>query len=132
MYLGLDWGQKKIGLAVAHVDMAIASAIGVIKNDDRVMQSLADVIDEYDVERIVIGKSEHALHNDNVLHIEKFGTRCSKELCVPVEFFAEMFSTREAQNNLKSANRKNVHMKDDAESARIILQSYIDAQKDKL
>ena len=132
MILGLDWGKKKIGLAIVHEDMPIASGIGTIANDAKVMQALAKVIDEYGAGLIVIGRSSHVSQNDNVTHINAFGKKCESQLRVPVEYATEIFSTREAQNNLKMAEKKKLSAHDDSEAARIILQSYMDAQKRKV
>lgn len=132
MILGIDWGQRKIGLALAHPDIGIASAWDVVINDDHVFEAVAKVVANHDVEMIVIGKSAHGSQNDNVDAIEKFGEQCHKTCGVPVQYITEMFSTREAHHNLKQAGKKNVDRHDDAEAARIILQNYIDAQNDTM
>lgn len=132
MILGLDWGKKKIGLAIVHEDMPIASAICAIANDKLVVQKLAKTIDEYGVELIVVGRSVHVSQNDNVTHINAFGEKCRSQLHIPVEYATEIFSTREAQNNLKSMDKKGLNAFDDSEAARIILQSYMDARKRKV
>jgi len=126
MLLGLDWGIKKIGVAVAEEEIAIASAVNVVINDEHVFEELAKIIKEHGVELIVIGKSAHLSQSDNVQLIEQFGTQCQKNLNVNVVFVPEMFSTREAHANLKSAGKKQIDRNDDAESARIILQQYLD------
>lgn len=132
MILGLDWGKKKIGLAIVHEDMPIASAIGAIANDKMVLQALAKIIDEYGVELIVIGRSSHVSQNDNVIDIDAFGEKCESQLHIPIEYATEIFSTREAQNNLKMTEKKGLSAFDDSEAARIILQSYMDARKRKV
>lgn len=129
MILGLDWGQKKIGMAISHNDIAIASAIGIIKNDVRVFDELQKIIKEYEIDLIVIGRSAHQTQNDNTGAIDIFARRCFERLNVRTDFVSEMFSTKEAQSNLKAAGKKNVAQIDDAESARIILQQYMDANK---
>lgn len=132
MILGLDWGQRKIGMAIVHRDMSIASAIGILNNTDDIFVQLQNVIDTYDVDLVVIGRSAHAGHNDNTAAIDQFGTMCSEKCHVKVVFSQEMFSTREAHHNLKKAGKKNLGAIDDAESARIILQNYVDAQNGKM
>lgn len=132
MILGLDWGQRKIGMAIVYEDVPIASAIGTVENNVMVFDALQGVIDEYAVTMIVIGRSTHAEQNDNVAAISAFGTRCHEVFGVPVVYAQEMFSTREAHHNLKSAGKKNLGAIDDAEAARIILQHYIDAENWKM
>ncbi len=126
MLLGIDWGQRKIGLAIAEREISIASAFGVLENDKNIFTALNDVVEEHDVDMIVIGKSEHLSQSDNAKLIEAFGDECCSQLGVAVVFVPEMFSTREAHTNLKEAGKKKLDANDDAESARIILQQYLD------
>ena len=127
MLLGIDWGKKKIGLAVAEEEIAIASALGVIENNKDIFITLNNIVEENDVDMIVIGKSAHLSQSDNTKLIEKFGDVCCDNMDVTVVFVPEMFSTREAHVNLKSAGKRKLGSIDDAESARIILQQYLDA-----
>jgi putative Holliday junction resolvase len=128
MILGLDWGQRKIGLAIAEPEIAIASAFDVIENNEHIFEELHKVIEQNNIDMIVIGKSAHLSQEDNTKLIESFGNTCCEKLGLAVVFVPEMFSTREAHTNLKSAGKKNLDDKDDAEAARIILQQYLDIQ----
>jgi putative Holliday junction resolvase len=132
MILGIDWGKKKIGLAIAHEEVAIASALKTLENTQQVFSTLRSIVHEYDISHIVIGRSAHRSQNDNMDAIEKFGTACQDHLGVDVVYVDEMFSTREAQMNMISAGKRNVSATDDAEAARIILQNYIDARNEKI
>ena len=127
MLLGIDWGQRKIGLAIAEEEISIASALDTIENVDGVFEVLHNIVKEYDVDKIIIGKSAHLTQDDNVEKIEKFGQKCGEKCNVEIVFTEEMFSTKEAHENLKKAGKKNIGSIDDAESARIILQQYLDA-----
>ena len=127
MLLGIDWGERKIGLAIAQEEIAIASAIDILENDDDIFQRLLSVVKEYDITKIIIGKSSHISQNDNVVKIEKFAKECMEKCSVEIAFEEEMFSTRQAQQNLKKAGKKKISSIDDAESARIILQQYLDS-----
>lgn len=128
MILGIDWGQRKIGLAIAHEEMGIASVFSVVQNDKCVFDGIKKIVNAHDVTKIVIGKSAHGSQNDNVHKIDDFGVQCEKVCGVPVVYVTEMFTTREAKHNLISAGKKKIDQKDDAEAARIILQQYLDAQ----
>lgn len=132
MILGIDWGQKKIGIAIAHEEVNIASPLMTIVHDHRVYDQIAHIVDMHHVQLIVIGKSVHLSQNDNVSAIEIFASKCQKACNVPIVYVTEMFSTREAQNNLIKAGRRNIAQHDDAEAARIILQQYLDAQNHPL
>jgi len=126
MILGIDWGEKKIGLAVAEEKVSIASALTTLQNDENIFVRLCDIADEYDIDKFIIGRSAHLSQDDNVKKIERFAKKCEEQCDVEIEFVEEMFSTREAHENLKKAGKKNIASNDDAESARIILQQYLD------
>ncbi len=132
MYLGIDWGHKKIGLAVAQDDPRVAMAHATIDNDRDVFTRLAQIIAAQDIQMIVLGRSAHVHCADNTAAIDRFATQCRARCGVPVVYAPEMFSSREAQQNLIAGGRKHVHLQDDAEAARIILQSYLDAQNVKM
>ena len=129
MLLGIDWGKKKIGLAIAEREIAIASAFEVLKHDKDIFENLHKIVKENDVDMIIIGKSAHLSQSDNTKLIEEFGNKCCDYMNIAVVFVPEMFSTREAHTNLKSAGKKKIDSIDDAESARIILQQYLDIHK---
>ena len=126
MILGIDWGQKKIGLAIAEEEIAIASTLETLENNDEIFEKLLEVVKEYEITKMIIGKSSHLSQDDNVEKIEKFAATCMERCDVKIVFEEEMFSTREAHENLKKAGKKSISKYDDAESARIILQQYLD------
>ncbi len=128
MILGIDWGKKKIGLAIAHEDMAIATAYDTIDNTRGVFDVLKEIVREHDVCTIVVGRSAHSGHHDNVEAINHFAEQCQSVCGVPVVFVHEMFCTREAQTNLRMSGKKHISHSDDAEAARIVLQQYIDGK----
>lgn len=126
MYLGIDWGDRKIGLAVAEEETRMAFGLQTILNDASLWQNLEKIIQSHSIEKIVIGISKHQIQNDNSQKIKLFAQELENKFGKAIFFTEEMFSTREAQNNLKQAEVKNIGQKDDVESARILLQSYLD------
>lgn len=128
MILGIDWGASKIGLAIAYNDMPIATALSIVKNDQCVFDKIHEVIEKYDIDCIVVGRSTHKTHTDCSKKIDYFMTQCKEQCGIKnIVTIDEIFSTRQAQYNLKDANKKNITQHDDAEAARIILQQYLDA-----
>lgn len=125
-YLGIDWGESKIGLAVADGELKIATALKMIKNNNNSTQEIKKVIDENNISEIVIGVPFDAKNQDAVYGGEKFGKMIGEEISIPIHYHNEMFTTKMAQNNLIRKGEKNVGKKDDAESARIILQGWLD------
>src|SRR3989338_5955028 len=54
-YLGIDYGQSKIGLAKASSELPIATPLGVIKNKSAIFEDLEIIIAEEGITQIVVG-----------------------------------------------------------------------------
>jgi len=122
--LGIDFGKSKIGLAVADTETKIAFALTTLENNNALFDNLAKIITEKEIGMIVLGMTEYGNQEDE----EKiaFAKDLEEKLGLPVKMQNEMFTTKMAQDNLKESGAKNVGKIDDAESAKIILQSFLD------
>jgi len=54
--LGLDYGEKRIGLAITDRQNSIAMPFGMIENNDSASENILKLIKENDIGRIVIGR----------------------------------------------------------------------------
>lgn len=142
-FLGLDVGEKTIGVAVS--DPLFISAQGVT-TIERVGQrkdcdKIISYVDEYEVETIVVGLPLSLDGSDSVQteKVRAFKTllenklRSSGRSSVKIVFYDERFTTVIAEDVLIEAgvrreNRKKVI---DRMAAQIILQSYMDANSNK-
>lgn len=124
-YLALDWGGKKIGVALADSETKIAFAHDIITNDDQFLDMLNRIIAEYNVADIIVGTPQHDQFEQNKELIEKFIEKIERETEKVVLSVNEVFSTQSAQANLRAAGKKT---DDDAEAARIILQNWLDTK----
>lgn len=124
-YLGVDYGRKKIGLAIS--DGKLAEPYKVIRYIDikTLSKQLKQIIRQENIEKVVIGISEGKMAKES----KKFGQAvklCDNE--VVIDFFDETLSTYDAQQmSIQShMGRKKRKEMEDAFSASIMLQSYID------
>jgi putative transcription antitermination factor YqgF len=127
--LGIDFGQAKVGLALADGETKIAFGYAVLKSDKNFWRQLAEITEKEEVNLIVLGRlgSVGKLEKSGV-DIGEIGERIRKELGIPVEFQEEMFTSKSAQANLREKGAKQVGKIDDKEAARIILQEWLDKQ----
>jgi len=125
-YLGIDWGQSKCGLAIADLENRIASVYKQVKETD-IYQEVFDLTQKEKVQKIIIG------FNDRLLKRKLFKEFLTeiKKIGIPIELENEDFSTQVAQRNLINANQKNISRTDDVESARVILQGWLDKKINK-
>jgi len=125
-YLGMDWGATNIGLALAHYETRIALPFGTLKNDTQILTSLANILKEENIGTIVIGIPEYKHRPDGLYGSEIFGSMLTEHFSVEIVYQNEMFTTKTAEANLREQGRKNVSKENDEESARIILQEWLD------
>jgi putative Holliday junction resolvase len=131
-YLGVDFGKAKIGLAVADSETRIAFSYGVLKNDKKLMEKIAEIVEKDGISRIIIGESQHpSVPSGHLPSSEgrRFGVLLSVKLNIPIEYQNERYSTREAERNLIEKGAKRIKRFDDQEAARIILQSWLDKKE---
>lgn len=126
-YLGIDWGSSKAGIALAHAETGVALAYSTLRNDEFFLENILKLIELEDVGTIVIGIPSHAARKEAGYEGEKLGKLIiEKRPEIRIAYQDEMFTSKMAQANLIERGEKNVGKHDDAEAARIILQSYMD------
>lgn len=128
-YLGIDWGSSKIGLAFADGETKMSFTYKTLKNDHKDnISEIMEIIEKEEIKVVVIGIPSYINRIETVYPGEKMGEELKKKLInkgVEIVYQNEMFSTQIAHRNLKERGVKKVGKFDDAESARIILESYL-------
>ena len=124
--IGIDYGRIKIGLAVA--DGPFAEPLKVIRfNSQKVaIKKIEQVVAEVKPENVVVGISEGKMANETEVFVRKL----RKKLNIPIYFQDETLTTKEAAELALKAGikrKKRKHL-EDAYSATIILQNYLDFQ----
>lgn len=138
--VGLDVGQRRIGVAVSDASGTLARPVGVVQakaldagSVDRVADEIARLAAEDDaIERIVIGLPRRldGTPNDMTAPVEQFAARLHLRTQLPVVLQDERLSSVEAESLLALRERdwRVRKQKIDAAAAAIILQDYLDTQ----
>ena len=118
-YLGIDYGAKRIGLALSDPEERMAFPYGTVGHVDDVMA----VVKKEGVGGIFIGfpKAPKGLKSGAIEALRRFAAELGREVQLPIVFEDEMFTT-------KIAEEHTVREKADAAAAALILQSYLDRQ----
>lgn len=123
--LGIDYGKKKIGMAVS--SGVIAQPLGVLKvsSKDEAIRKIKEAVRQEGAEKIVVGVSEGKMKEEQL----EFAQDLSQELDIPVESWDETLSTKDAQSLsfLAGVGRKKRKTMEDAFAAAVMLQSFLDA-----
>jgi len=126
MYLGIDWGTKKIGLAIGS---EIPYELAILDNNEDVYEKIVKLCQQEKIERIVIGmpimdSGEEGNFGDR---IEKFARKLKEVAKRPIYFEPENLTTQTALELLKEegASPEEIEQKVDQLAARLILEQYI-------
>ena len=126
--LGIDYGEKKIGLAFA--DSFLADPLEVIRadTDEQLLQKVGEVIRDKEIQKVVVGVSQGQIAQKAV----EFGKSLEKMFGVQVVFEDETLTTNDAQElSIKAGiKRKKRKQMEDAYAAALILQNYLDVAGD--
>jgi putative Holliday junction resolvase len=130
--LGIDYGEKRIGLAISDPLGIIAQALPTfIVTDNRdVLSEIKKLIKGYEISAIVLGlpKNMDGTLGEVGKKVMEFGKELSQKTNIKVEFWDERLSSVESLKILRDEKRKIKHKKDlvDKISASLILQGYLD------
>lgn len=123
--LGVDYGARRVGLAIADIESKLAMPLFVIENNKDFWQRFLKIINEEAIEAIVVGwpvsLNESDAFGETSLEIESFINELGKFISMPIYKEDERFSSDLAKRLTGEKGKK----RDDV-AASIILQSYID------
>ena len=127
-YLGIDYGRSKIGLAIGDSDTKLTTPLKTIwyKETTDLYKKIKKILIEQSIDKVVIGLPDGKIVQD----VKKFGQALSKETGHKVEFQDETLTTKDAQklSVLAGINRTKRKKMEDAYSAALILQEYLDSK----
>lgn len=138
-YLGIDYGSKRVGLALSDEEGSMAFPYKIIKNDLELVDSIHNICGEEEVSAIVLGESHDLSGKPNKImgSIEEFKRNLEGELDLPIYFEKEFMTSVFARGNegkkikdarkSKAASTKAIaYRRIDDSAAALILQRYLD------
>lgn len=133
--MGLDIGDKTIGVAVSDLMGLTAQGVTTIKRigKKKDIEEIKKIIEEKQVNKIVSGlpKNMNGTVGPQGEKVQKFCELIKEETNLPIEFWDERLSTVAAERSLIEGNvrRENRKKVIDMLAAVIILQGYLDLQR---
>lgn len=121
-YLGIDYGAKRIGLALSDDGGTMAFPYSVITNTPTFFDELKTIIKEHEVTYIVVGESFDYSGKPNPVmrKIKEFAHKLEKVTSIAVEYEPEFLTSAQARRIQGDSHTL------DASAAAIILQSFLD------
>ena len=124
--LGIDYGIKKIGLAVGVTDVKIATPLTVISNSNNLLDLIIKFIADEGIKEVVVGRplgdsQSMAEQQDGVDH---FVNSLNDVLDIPIKVYEEGYTSSEAKRMMQESGLRG---EDDAIAAMLMLQRYLDS-----
>jgi len=141
-YLGIDYGTKRIGLALSNQEGTLAFPKETIINSQNLTQNIVDIVEYEKIEKIVIGKSLDAQGSENLVQreIKNFIKKLSHDLDgieileqdergSSIAASAHLYGKGNIANE-KWSGKDNAKKREhnDANAAAVILQRYLDKE----
>jgi putative Holliday junction resolvase len=133
--LGIDYGTRRLGLALSDPSATIAQPLPTLTRragKRAPVQALANIVQEQEVTEIVIGLplSLSGAETEWTAEVREFGAKLAQRTSVPVAFLDERMTSVQAEKTVRSLGlrRSEREQKErvDAAAALLILQAYLD------
>ena len=120
-YMGIDFGSKRVGVALSDESGRMAFPHTVLPNDGSLFSTLEQIIEKEGVEIVVVGHSLNGSQEENPIHhaVEAFIGDLTLKTGLPIHLEPEQYTTMEA---MRTQGRTSMT---DASAAAIILNSYL-------
>ncbi len=121
-YAGIDFGKKRVGVALSDEGGTFALPHAVILNNKKLLPTLGQIFTEQEVSAVILGESHNYKGEANAImkDVLVFKKRIEQELNLPVYFEPEFLTSAEAERIQGNTGML------DASAAALILKSYLD------
>ena len=120
--LGIDYGDKRVGLALTDESGRFALPYKVVANTPQLLETVAEICQDSKVVTIILGESKNWQGKANPImkRIKAFKVKLAKATDLPIIFEPEFLTSAEAER----IQGKGENL--DASAAALILKSYLD------
>ena len=121
--LGIDFGEKRIGLAISDELKMLARPLQIYSPDE-FWETIEQELKENQVEKVVVGLPINMSGGDTpqTIKTREFAQKLENDIGIPVEMQDERLTSKMVESNDPTQHR-------DDQAAALILQSYLDKTK---
>lgn len=122
--LGIDYGTKRVGVAIGDSEGRVAVPFEIIENAnlDAVLKKIQAIIEKEKIELVVVGQGGKGSMEEKV---QEFVEQLKKH--VPVEIADEHFTTVQIERTMKDYGKDRNKIDKDSAAAALILQGWLDS-----
>ena len=130
--LALDYGTRRIGLAVSDEEAQFAFPVGFLacRGREHDLAALRQLLAERSIRRIVVGLPIHmdGRRGETAVAAENFANAIAEMTGLPVEMLDERWTTREAERALRESPRGRKKRREavDSAAATLLLRTYLE------
>ena len=128
--LSIDYGKKRIGLALSDPLFTFAYSFKTIINDKNLWKNVAEVIKEKNVAKVILGLPNEEKNKALATIISNFKKEIERRFNLEVITWDEEYTSAIAQERIIESVTKKKNRRDkgliDRNSAAVILQEYLD------
>ncbi|NNM33565.1 MAG: Holliday junction resolvase RuvX [Gemmatimonadetes bacterium] len=133
--LGVDFGEKRIGLAVSDPTNTLATPLETLvrrAGKRPPIKQMSEIASEHDVGQVVVGLpiALDGTENEWCAEVRAVGAKLAERLGVPVAFIDERMTSVRAERAVRSAGLSKTNREQkgriDAAAAQLILQAWLD------
>lgn len=127
--LAIDYGEKRLGLAMSDPLGITAQPFDVIENDGKEIEKISDIVNKNEIKKIIVGLpiNMSGTCGGAVNKVMSFVNKLKEKVNVEIDTFDERLSTWEANNRMHELGmpRKKKKKNIDKLAATIILETYL-------
>ena len=132
-YMGIDYGSKRVGIALCDPLLTFAYSYKTLVNDNKLLKELKSIIKEKTVTKIILGLPSESYHASKILAEEvrklkkTIENKFSLEVILWDEEFTSILAEQQVLDSVKSKKKRKDKGLIDRNSAAIILQEYLNS-----
>ena len=134
--LGLDVGERRIGVAVSDPTGTIARPVTVVQRRSRAndFAAIGALVAEYGARLVVVGQplTLDGKIGPQAREVERYAQSLAQALPVPLRMWDERYSTLTAEDAIRESRGRGKRRREsevDAVAAAVILQAFLDSQE---
>jgi putative Holliday junction resolvase len=129
--LGIDFGDKRIGLALSDPEEKLARRFLTLSSGADTLARIKSILKENSVGKIIVGLPVGFRGaSEQTRKVEEFIALLRRETDVPLKTMNEILTSKMAEDNLIRTGTRDIKAVLDQEAARIILQDYMNLKNE--
>ena len=100
--LGIDYGDARVGLALAHNIARLPQPYGTLANNEQLLQTITQIVHAENIQRIVLGLpvTQSGGESEQTQKVRQFCNLLQKHLRVSVDLIDESYTSVEVEESL--------------------------------